>query len=101
MMACEERAAAVRVRRVSLVLPVLPGGSLSAASLAEYRELLEADGAYDSVEVIVAGHDGDSQGAASWIETGAGEEERSAIYVASEAAGLVVDRSGRAGRGHG
>ncbi len=84
MMACEDRKAAVRVGRVSLVLPVLPGGSLSAASLSEYRGLLEADGAFDSVEVIVAGHAGKMWAANGGGETVDGEFDESTIHVAAD-----------------
>jgi dolichol-phosphate mannosyltransferase len=56
MMACEERKSAVRDAKLSLVLPLVPGRSLSAGTLAEYQELLRADGHFESVEVIVAGH---------------------------------------------
>jgi dolichol-phosphate mannosyltransferase len=86
MMACKDRAAAVRVGRVSLVLPVLPGGSLSAASLSEYRWLLESDGSYDSVEVIVAGAAGHQSAPGAAPETGDGDSDDSAIYVAAEGA---------------
>ena len=86
MMACEDLAAAVRVGRVSLVLPVLPGGSLSAASLSEYRWLLEADGSFDSVEVIVAGAAGHQSAPGAVPETGNGDSDDSAIYVAAEGA---------------
>src|SRR5262249_6787348 len=58
MMACEDRKSAVRDAKLSLVLPLVPGRSLSAVTLAEYRELLRADGHFESVEVIVAGHAG-------------------------------------------
>jgi dolichol-phosphate mannosyltransferase len=87
MMACEDRKAAVRVGRVSLVLPLLPGGSLSAASLSEYRGLLEADGSFESVELVVAGHADQISAAGGPDETGAnGDFDDSAIYVAAEAA---------------
>jgi dolichol-phosphate mannosyltransferase len=56
MMACEDRPTALRVARVSLILPLVPGRSLSAVALAEYRERLQTDGPFESVEVIVAGH---------------------------------------------
>ena len=58
MMACEDREASVRVGRVSLILPLLPGVALSGRSVAEYRGLLQANGDFDSVEVVVAGHKG-------------------------------------------
>ena len=61
MIVCEDRKSAVGDAKLSLVLPLLPGRSLSAGTLAEYRDLLRADGHFESVEVIVAGHAGNAQ----------------------------------------
>ena len=65
MMACEDIKSAVRDAKLSLVLPLLPGRSVTAGALAEYRDLLRADGHFESVEVIVAGHAGDAQAPAA------------------------------------
>jgi dolichol-phosphate mannosyltransferase len=87
MIVCEEeRRAGVRSGRVSLVLRLLPGGSLSAAALAEYREFLQADGPFDSVEVIVVRHAGQNEEPGAAQENGNGDADGGAIYVASEGA---------------
>jgi dolichol-phosphate mannosyltransferase len=85
MMACEERKTAVRDAKLSLVLPLVPGRSLSAGALSEYRELLRADGHFDTVEVIVAGHAGQAQAPAS-VTDGAidGDASEGATYVTAE-----------------
>ena len=96
MMACEDRKTALRNAKVSLILPLLPGRSLSAEALAEYRELLRANGQFDSVEVIVAGHDGDpiaqARAAVGLID---GEQDDGAIHV--KAAGREWSSMVRAG----
>jgi dolichol-phosphate mannosyltransferase len=91
MMACaEERRAGLRSGRVSLVLRLLPGGSLGTSSAAEYRELLRAGGDFDSVEVIAVRHAGQTEERGCAHETGNGDldgdGDADAIYVASEGA---------------
>src|SRR5206468_2225443 len=85
MMACEERKSAVRDSKLSLVLPLVPGRSVSAGTLAEYRDLLRADGHFESVEVIVAGHAGYLE-APSCATQGVidGEPSDGATYVTAE-----------------
>ena len=73
MMACEEeRRAGLRSGRVSLILRPSPSGSRSAFSVAEYRELVQADGEFDSVEVIVVGNPGQADEPGSAEESGNG-----------------------------
>jgi dolichol-phosphate mannosyltransferase len=87
MMACqEERQSAVGRERVSLVLRLLPGRSLSAAGMAEFRELLQANGSFDSIEVIVSRPAGQSVTLERAEERGNGEEDDGVIYVSSERA---------------
>ena len=69
MMACEDRKSAVRESKLSLVLPLVAGRSLSAGAVAEYRDLLRAGGHFDSVEVIVAGHADDAPAPAGATES--------------------------------
>ncbi len=84
MMACEEdRQSAVRLGRISLVLRLAPGASLSAARLAEYRELLQSDGWFDSIEMIVSGPAGRSLTPELAQERGNGEGHDRVIYVAA------------------
>jgi dolichol-phosphate mannosyltransferase len=85
MMACEERKSAVREAKLSLVLPLRAGRSLSAGTVAEYRDLLRADGHFESVEVIVAGHAGDAQAPYGVTERFVdGEPCDGATYVTAE-----------------
>src|SRR5580698_8226887 len=58
MTACVDREIGVSAARVSLVLPLMQGGTISPGSLAKYRQHLEADAQVDSVEVIVSRHAG-------------------------------------------
>ena len=84
MMACEDRPTATRMARVSLILPLVPGRSLSADALAEYRERLQTDGPFESVEVIVAGHPGSVKAGSApdaMIEGNYGDD---ATYVAAD-----------------
>jgi len=53
-MVCQDRKAAVRRGKVSLILPLAPAGALSGRKVAEYREILEEKGDFETVEVIVA-----------------------------------------------
>ncbi len=88
MMACqEERQSAVGRERVSLVLRLVPGGSLSAAGMAEFRELLQANGSFDSIEVIVSRPAGQSVTLERADERGNGEQDDGVIYVSAEGAG--------------
>ncbi len=85
MMACEEqRKSAVRPGRVSLVLRHVPGRALLAEGMAEYRELLESNGWFDSIEVIVSLPAGHSVAPGRTDEPGNSEEDESVIYVAAE-----------------
>jgi dolichol-phosphate mannosyltransferase len=85
MMACDERKSAVGDVKLSLVLPLVPGRSLSAGTLAEYRDLLRADGHFETVEVIVAGHAGNTQARASATESSIdGDASGGATYVTAE-----------------
>ncbi|MFI5456688.1 MAG: GtrA family protein [Isosphaerales bacterium] len=54
MMVCEDRKATVRTGRISLILPLVPAGAVPGRKVAEYREVLEEKGNFESVEVIVA-----------------------------------------------
>jgi len=54
MMVCEDRKASVRSGKVSLILPMVPSGAIPGRKAAEYREILEEKGNFESVEVIVA-----------------------------------------------
>ncbi len=55
MMVSEKQRVGTRTGRVSLILPVAPGGSLPGWKLAQCRGILEDEGHFESVEVIVAG----------------------------------------------
>ena len=65
MTACVDREIGVSAARVSLVLPLMQGGTISPGSLAKYRQHLEADAQVDSVEVIVSRQAGGSPAASS------------------------------------
>ena len=86
MMACDEdREASVRVGRVSLILPLLPGVALSGRSVADYRRLLQANGHFDSVEVVVAGHNGQIETTAGTVDHLLDRElDDGAIHVTAE-----------------
>ena len=85
MIACEDREASVRVGKVSLILPLVPGVALSSRSVAEYRRLLQANGHFDSVEVIVAGHTPRTETTAGTSDRQLdGEHENGAIHVTAE-----------------
>src|SRR5262249_6100954 len=71
MMACKDRKSAARDAKLSLVLPLIPGRSISAGTLAKYRDLLRAEGHFESVEVVVAGHPGHEAVAESETESSA------------------------------
>jgi dolichol-phosphate mannosyltransferase len=88
MMACEDRKSPVRDAKLSLVLPLVPGRSVSAGTLAEYLDLLRADGQFESVEVIVAGHAG-SQDVEARATKGLidGDASENATYVTAEGRG--------------
>src|SRR5208283_1139477 len=59
--------------------------SVSAGTLAEYRELLRADGHFETVEVIVAGHAGHAQAPDSAMDTSLdGDTSDGATYVTAE-----------------
>ncbi len=86
-MACEEqRRAGLRSGSVSLVLRPVPGRLPSALSVAKYRELLQTDGEFDALEVIVVGQPGKSKDPRSAEESGDGGFGTDAIYVESEGA---------------
>jgi dolichol-phosphate mannosyltransferase len=70
-----------------LVLRQLPGESVCASSVAEYRELLQAGGDFDSVEVIVVGHAGQTEERGCAQEAADGDLDGDTIYVASEGTG--------------
>jgi len=53
-MVCQDRKATVRRGRVSLIVPLAPAGAVPGRKVAEYREILEEKGNFESVEVIVA-----------------------------------------------
>jgi dolichol-phosphate mannosyltransferase len=88
MMVCEDRKSAVRDAKLSLVLPLVPGRSVSAGTLAEFRDLLRADGHFESVEVIVAGHAGshDAEARATKSLLG-GDSSDGATYVTADGHG--------------
>ena len=85
MMACQEdRQSAVGLGRISLVLRLAPGASLSTARLTEYRELLQSNGWFNSIEMIVSGPAGRAQTSELVEEPGTGEGDDGVIYVAAK-----------------
>jgi dolichol-phosphate mannosyltransferase len=55
MTVCQDQRVGVQVGKVSLILPLARGHHLSEQTVAQYREVLERHGTFDTVEVIVAG----------------------------------------------
>ena len=54
MRANEDRRRSERMGSVSLILPKTPGSTLTGHAVAEYRRLLEEDGGFHSVEVVIS-----------------------------------------------
>jgi dolichol-phosphate mannosyltransferase len=54
MILCQDPRVGGQVGKVSLILPLAPGESLPEAGLSEYREILERQGPFETVEVIIA-----------------------------------------------
>jgi dolichol-phosphate mannosyltransferase len=54
MILCQDARVGGQVGKVSLILPLAPGEMLPGKRVAEYREILERQGTFEAVEVIVA-----------------------------------------------